>query len=51
MESEDKVIMTDDVKNSLAYDLILMFKKDNTRLKVLLGISILTNIILAIILR
>ena len=38
-------------EHSLAYEIILEYKKNCKTLKVLLGISILTNILIAIILK
>ena len=40
--------MTEDVKHTLAWDLLTMMKKDNNILKLLLGLSIIANIILII---
>lgn len=49
MTDDDKVIMTDDVKHSLAWDLLVMINKQNTLLKVLLGISIIANVIIVLV--
>ena len=51
LDLKEEVLEMQEKNKSLASEVLSDLKKENTTLKVLLGISILTNILIAIILK